>query len=108
MDTKRLAILLALADYPMPPQEIAGKVIGDSVGAVSLAPSSLYRLLHHLESRGYIKPAAPHQSNATYDLTLQGWRVLEQELPTAQRYVQLLQIRLSPRQYRGQGITEAQ
>jgi DNA-binding PadR family transcriptional regulator len=94
LSPERLAILLALADRPLSAAQIADQVIADSVGSVSLHPGSHYRLIHELVARGYIT------DGPIYDLTPQGWRVLEHELPTAIRYVQLLQIRLSPRQYK--------
>jgi DNA-binding PadR family transcriptional regulator len=95
LSPERLAILLALADERASGTNIASKIIGDTTGDIYLKSTTLYRLLHELEHRGYII-----SDNAVYDLAPKGWATLERELPRAKQHYHLLQIRLSPRQYK--------
>jgi DNA-binding PadR family transcriptional regulator len=98
---ERLAILLALAKETQTASTIAGTVLADSVGSVYIKYSSLYYLLADLMGGDYIVSKRDAYSEVTYyDLTPKGWRILEHELPRLQAMVQLLQVRLSPRQYR--------
>jgi DNA-binding PadR family transcriptional regulator len=92
---ERIAILLALAHRSAAAPEISDQIISDSVGSVYLVKSTLYRLLHELEHKGYTVA-----QSQIYDLTPRGWRTLEIELGRVEQYRQLLQIRLSPRQYK--------
>jgi DNA-binding PadR family transcriptional regulator len=90
---ERLAILLALADGPNIAPAIAEKVIADTMGHY-IQKTSLYRHLHQLEHKGYLK------GGPVYSLTPKSWKVLEQELHRAKHYHQLLQVRLSPHQFK--------
>ena len=85
---ERLAILLATADGPIDKSRIYDAVAADSVGALVMKKSSLYRLISELMKLSYL------ESKGALTLTDKGWRTLQGELKRIEHQRLILKHRL--------------
>ena len=100
LETTHYFILLALAEGANYGYYISDQMIGDSVGAVYLRPSSLYDALKTLEKSGHIERLAGPEGKTTrksYRLTEFGLRQLVSAAHMHERAARLSRSRLGAR-----------